>query len=78
MNICAIMQPTCAIVASMSPRVSVHHGCESAFPPDAREVSFRAHRKKPASRQTLNDSSDSGAKSSAGFNRRVASPCSCE
>jgi len=77
MNICAMMQPTCAIVASMSPRVSVHHGCETAFPPDAREVSF-GPRERAATPQTLNDSSDSGAKSSAGFNRRFAKPCSCE
>ena len=78
MNIWAMMQPTCAIVASMSPRPSVHHGCEPAFPPDAREISFGPRVERPAAPQILNDSSDSGAKSSAGFKRRFASPCSCE
>ncbi|HXU21263.1 MAG TPA: hypothetical protein VN788_11835 [Verrucomicrobiae bacterium] len=50
MNIWAMMQPTCAIVASMSPRVSVHHGCEIAFPLDAREVSFGARAKNSSAR----------------------------
>src|SRR5574340_1606218 len=45
MNICAMMHPSCAMVASTSPRCIVHHGCDGAFSSFASKASLGRHEK---------------------------------
>lgn len=67
----AISYGSLGVVALMSPRVKVHHGDDgSAMPPVLIGSAFPA--------QITNASNVSGAKSSSGWYKRLARPCSCE